>query len=123
MNQQMNRKRQFHSVEGNNENFFEPQFKRRRIFNNQFESNLSIENLARSFTTLESNLSIENLIRSFTTQIKNINEQCINLSNKIDNIDKKIDNLNNRVNKIDKILKQNYIQELPKFPEPCSYIS
>lgn len=107
MNQQMNRKRQFHSVEGNNENFFEPQFKRRRIFNNQFESNLSIENL----------------IRSFTTQIRNINEQCINLSNKIDNIDKKINNLNNRVNKIDKILKQNYIQELPKFPEPCSYIS
>ena len=102
----MNRKRQFQCVEGNNENFFEPSFKRRRIFNNQFEGNLSIENL----------------IRSFTTQIRNLNEQCINLSNKINNIDKKIENLNSRVNKIDKILEQNRIRELPKFPEPCSYI-
>ena len=41
---------------------------------------------------------------------------------KINNIDRKIDYLNNRVNKIDNILKQNYIQELPKFAEPCSYI-
>jgi predicted RNase H-like nuclease (RuvC/YqgF family) len=111
MNQQMNRKRQFHcvegNVEGNNEIFFEPKFKRRRTFNNQFEGNLSIENL----------------IRSVTIQFKNLNEQCLNLSMKINNIDRKIDNLNNRVNKIDKILKQNYIQELQKFPEPCSYIS
>jgi predicted RNase H-like nuclease (RuvC/YqgF family) len=107
MNQQMNRKRQFHCVEGNNDNFFEPKFKRRRMFNNQFEGNLSIENL----------------IRLVTTQIKNLNEQCLNLSTKINNIDRKIDNLNNRVSKIDKILKQNYIQELPKYPEPCSNIS
>ena len=107
MSQQVNRKRQFHCVDDSNRNFFEPNFKRRRIFNNQFKSNLSIENL----------------IKSFTIQIKNLNEQYLNLSNKINNIDRKIDNLNNRVNKIDKILKQNYIQELPKFAEPCSYIS
>ena len=107
MNQQMNRKLQFHCVEGDNKFSFEPEFKRRRFFNNQFESNSSIENL----------------IMSVTKQIKNLNEQCLNLSMKINNIDRKIDTLNNRVNKIDKILKQNYIQELPKFPEPCPYIS
>ena len=106
----MNRKRQFHCVEDNNENFFEPNFKRRRIFNNQYNNQF------------EDNLSIEDIIKSFTIQIRNLNQQCINLSNKINNIDRKIENLNNRVNKIDKILKQNYIQELPKFPEPCSYI-
>lgn len=56
MNQQMNKKRQFHCVEGNNEIFFEPKFKRRRIFNNQFENYSSIENLIRSVTTQFKNL-------------------------------------------------------------------
>jgi len=107
MTQQINRKRQYHCVEGNNGYFFEPKSKRRRIFNNQ----------------LEVNFPIENLVQSVTTQIKNLNEQFNNLLIKMNHFDKKIDNLNNRVNKIEKILKENYIRELPKFSEPCSYIS